>query len=109
MPSIIRRLATAVFLLPLFGVILAFAVANRHLVTVSADPFTPEQPVLRVSLPLFLVILLAVILGVLVGGIATWAGQAKWREAARRYRAELQALRASHGGLVRPSVSPGPH
>ncbi|MEI9804493.1 MAG: LapA family protein [Pseudolabrys sp.] len=32
------------------------------------------------------------ILGVLVGGIAAWIGQAKWRRAARKLDGEVRAL-----------------
>src|SRR5690242_14551762 len=86
---VIGRLATIALWLPVAGGILLFAVANRHWVTISLDPFTPERPALAASLPLFLAILLALILGVLIGGVASWVGQAKWRAAARRYLAEL--------------------
>ena len=53
--------ALVVILLGLFFVI--FAVANRHLVTVSFDPFNSTTPTVAVTLPLFVVIIMVAILG----------------------------------------------
>ena len=89
----LRKIANWLILLPLAAVLLIFALANRHLVTLSFDPFSAD-PALGLSLPLFAVILLAAIAGVIGGGIATWFGQRRWRRAARRSQAESRDLRA---------------
>ena len=39
-----RKIVTAVIVIPLAVVILAFAVANRQIVTVSFDPFSSANP-----------------------------------------------------------------
>ncbi len=70
--------------------IIAFAVANRQAVTVSFDPFSSIDPAYAATLPLFAVIFAVLILGVLVGGIAAWLRQSKWRRTARRLEAELR-------------------
>jgi len=88
----LRTLLTALALAPLTALLLLFAVANRQWISVSLDPFTAEDPALSVSLPVFFVILIALIGGVLIGGIATWLSQRKWRRTARRHRAELHRL-----------------
>ena len=54
-------------LIPLGLIFVVFAVANRHLVTVSFDPFNSTDPSIGVTLPLFVVIIAVAILGV-VGG-----------------------------------------
>jgi uncharacterized integral membrane protein len=90
----LRTLLTAVVLLPLAVLILLFAVANRQWISVSLDPFSAQDPALAVSLPVFFVVLFAVMAGVLIGGTATWFSQAKWRRAARRHQAALR--RALH-------------
>jgi uncharacterized integral membrane protein len=73
-------------------IIIAFAVANRQAVTVSFDPFTAVSPAYAATLPLFAVIFAGLIVGVLIGGIAAWIRQSKWRRAARKLDAELRSL-----------------
>jgi uncharacterized integral membrane protein len=89
----IRKVVTAVILVPLAAIIIAFAVANRQIVTVSFDPFDPAQPAYAAALPLFVLIFVLVIFGVLLGGIVTWLRQARWQWAARRAEKENHELR----------------
>lgn len=84
---------------PVAVVLIALAVANRHAVRLVLDPFRPEQPVLSMSLPLYLFLFGALIVGVLLGGLATWLGQGQWRHRARlrsheasRWQAEAERL-----------------
>ena len=90
----LRRVLAAIILIPLAIVIVAFAVANRHDVTVSFDPFAGNDPAASLTLPLFVLVILLLIFGVLLGGLATWLGQGKWRGAARRFERELSLLRS---------------
>ena len=87
-----RKIVTTIIVVPLAAVIIAFAVANRQAVTVSFDPFSATAPAYAATLPLFVVIFAVLILGVLIGGIAAWLGQGKWRRAARKLDAELRSL-----------------
>ena len=87
-----RKIVTAIIVVPLVAVIVAFAVANRQAVTVSFDPFSSASPAYAATLPLFAIIFAALILGVLIGGIAAWIRQSKWRRAARRLDGEVRAL-----------------
>jgi uncharacterized integral membrane protein len=89
---VFRKIVSAIIIVPLAAVIIAFAVANRQAVTVSFDPFSSTSPAYAATLPLFAVIFAALILGVLIGGVATWIGQGKWRRRARKRDAELRAL-----------------
>ncbi|MGX9430150.1 MULTISPECIES: LapA family protein [Bradyrhizobium] len=86
-----------VILLGLFFII--FAVANRHLVTVSFDPFNSTTPTVAITLPLFLVLIIVAILGVLAGGVATWFQQHRWRRAARQHEADARQARAELADL----------
>ncbi|MGY3619661.1 lipopolysaccharide assembly protein LapA domain-containing protein [Bradyrhizobium sp. USDA 10063] len=86
-----------VILLGLFFII--FAVANRHLVTVSFDPFNSTTPTVAITLPLFLVLIIMAILGVIAGGIATWFRQHRWRRAARQHEADARQARAELADL----------
>lgn len=89
-----RKFLIAVVLIPLVIVIVAFALANRQIVTVSFDPFDTVNSVFVVRMPLFLTVFVLVGLGVLIGGVAAWIRQYKWRARARRAEAELRELRA---------------
>jgi uncharacterized integral membrane protein len=80
----IRKLVTTLTLAALALVLISFAIANRQVVTVSFDPFDQADPALALSLPLYQLIFLLLICGVLVGGCAAWLRQGKWRSRARR-------------------------
>lgn len=80
-------------LVPLALIAVAFAVANRQGVTVSFDPFATDIPAFALSGPLFVVIILVVVGGVVIGGIATWLGQGKHRRALRAARRDNDDLR----------------
>ena len=88
-----------VVLVPLAVIIIAFAVANRQVVTVSFDPFNANAPAAAVTLPLFALVILLLIIGVLIGGLAVWLRQGRWRQAARRLERELQHLRGKVAAL----------
>jgi len=81
-------------LAPLLVVVLVFAVVNRGVVTVSFDPFGGASSGLSMSAPLFVVLFVTAIIGVIVGGVAAWFEQGRHRRAARELRAELARLRA---------------
>ena len=94
-----RKFFTALVVIPLGLLFIVFAVANRHLVTVSFDPFNSVNPSVAVSLPLFAVIIVAAILGVAAGGMATWFRQRHWRRAARQHEADARRARAEVADL----------
>jgi uncharacterized integral membrane protein len=87
-----RKIATWIVIIPLAAVIIAFAVANRQAVTVSFDPFSAASPAYAATVPLFAVLFAVLIFGVLIGGIAAWIRQGKWRRAARKLDGEVRAL-----------------
>ncbi len=83
------------FLLPIAVVALALAIANRQETTIYFDPFPnggPNGP--HLSAPFFIILFVALMAGVLIGGVATWIGQGPRRRAARRTRAELRRVKA---------------
>jgi uncharacterized integral membrane protein len=89
-----RKFIAAVILVPLAILIVMFAVANRASVAISLDPFSAEAPALTAHVPMFLLLLIVLIIGVLVGGTAAWLRQSKWRRVARRLERELRIARA---------------
>lgn len=73
--------------LPLAALSAFFAINNRQSTTLDFDPFPYE-----LSIPLFAAVLGAALIGLIVGGVAAWARQGKWRRQAR-------ALQRKVGGL----------
>ncbi|MBR0773854.1 DUF1049 domain-containing protein [Bradyrhizobium diazoefficiens] len=94
-----RKFLTALIVIPLGLLLVVFAVANRHFVTVSFDPFVSSDPSLSITMPLFLLLILVAALGVVAGGLAVWFGQRHWRRASRRHEADARAARAELAGL----------
>ena len=97
----LSKVAAGLVLIPIAVLIVLFAVANREKVTVSFDPLSTGDPTLATPpVPLCFVVLAPLIAGVVIGGVATFLGQRKWRRAAirrewelRRARTEMEALR----------------
>ena len=89
-----RKFFSTLFVILLGLIFVTFAVANRHFVTVSFDPFNSADPTISVSMPLFALIIVVAILGVIAGGMATWFGQRRWRRAARVHEADARTVRA---------------
>jgi uncharacterized membrane protein YciS (DUF1049 family) len=107
---VLRKFLSALILLPLAIVLIALAVANRQNVLVSLDPFSANAPAASLTVPLFALIIVTLIVGVIVGGVAAWLGQGKWRRAARRLEREAIALRAKvdllEAATAEPSIVP---
>jgi uncharacterized integral membrane protein len=89
----LRKLAFWLILVPIAIIILMFAIANREIVTVSFDPFSETAPAASVSVPLFVLVFVFVISGVILGGLAAWLRQSGYRRAARNRDADVTALR----------------
>jgi hypothetical protein len=85
-------------------VLLGFAFANRDFVTVSFDPFSStDNAAFSIPAPLFAVVTVAAMLGVVAGALATWFSQGRHRRASRlsrmeadKWRAQAQALKTAH-------------
>ena len=89
-----RTFLKLLIIVPLALLATAFAFANRSVVTVSFDPFATDVPAFALVAPLFVVILITVATGVVLGGIASWIGQGRHRRSAREARRENRALQA---------------
>ena len=82
--------------------LLVFAYANRRFVTVSLDPFgSQDAPAFSIDAPLFVVLIVSGMLGVVAGAIATWLSQGRHRRASRRNRIEADRWRAQAEALSR--------
>ena len=101
-----RKFFTALVLIPLGLIFIVFAVANRHLVTVSLDPFNSSDPSAGIRLPLFVVIIAVAIVGVVAGGFATWFRQRHWWRAARQHEADARQAQAQLAELRAGAMTP---
>jgi uncharacterized integral membrane protein len=81
--------------------LIALALTNRHTVTLKLDPFHPDNPVLYIPAPFYWFLFAAVIVGVVLGGLATWFGQGKWRYTARQRTQEAARWKAEAERLIR--------
>ena len=88
------RFLKYVIIVPLAILFLIFAFANRHIVTVSFDPFeSGDIPAFSIDAPLFVIIIASIMIGVIAGGVTTWFSQGKHRRALRQSKADADRLR----------------
>jgi uncharacterized integral membrane protein len=99
------RFLKFLLLVPIVAAAVLVALGNRQIVTLHLHPFQDiELPESTLDVPLYLVMLAAVMIGVVIGGFATWLEQGRHRVAARRARAEVKRLTAGAArGLARPT------
>jgi Protein of unknown function (DUF1049). len=105
----VNKIVGWLVLVPLCGVLIAFALANRHLVAVNLNPFLPpaQADAAGYGVPLFVILYVVLLTGVLLGGIATWFAQAPHRSRERHWRKEAQHLGAELEALRRRQGQPG--
>ncbi len=107
------RFLKLVLIAPFAILFLIFAFANRRFVTVSFDPFASgDIPAFAIEARLFVVLTVAMMIGVVAGGAATWFAQGKHRRAERRNRVEADTWRAeaetARTQALAPSGPPAP-
>ncbi|WP_264048296.1 LapA family protein [Methylobacterium flocculans] len=106
------RFLKGLVLLPVAILVVALAVANRDLVRISFDPFSPDMPVFSATLPLYLLLFIAVALGVLLGGCGAWLGQSGTRRTSAERRREIRRLESETARLktyAPPPANEGPN
>ena len=109
----IRYIVGWVVLVPLCLVLIVFALANRQLVVVNFNPLVPSESLTTpgVGVPLFLVLFTVLLMGVVLGGIATWFAQSQLatggRTAEPRSRcAQARPLPPRHCGRFGQTLTP---
>lgn len=107
----LNRFVLIVVFVPIAIVLVALAVANRSGVAFTLDPFNPGNPALTWQMPLFVLLFGAVAIGMIVGSLATWARQGRYRKLARQRGQEAEALKqaaASRVPAAPPTAPAGP-
>jgi uncharacterized integral membrane protein len=102
----IRKILKSIVMIPAAALLVALAIANRQPVTVSFDPFDPSDSDLAIAVPLYLVGFAVLIAGVILGGVAAWLKQGKWRRTGTRLAAEIDVIRTELEQLKRQTVEP---
>ncbi|ODT69456.1 MAG: hypothetical protein ABS75_16735 [Pelagibacterium sp. SCN 63-23] len=102
----VNKIVGWLVLVPLCGLLIAFALANRQLVSVNLNPFAAPLDAAAggYGIPLFVILFVVLLVGVLLGGIASWFAQGShrrherhWRREAQQLHGELEALRRRTG------------
>ena len=76
----------------LAGIAAWFAVANRNAVLFSMDATRPGAPGASFEVPLFAVLLIGVLIGLIVGALYVWFGQFRLHRALRAEQARAARL-----------------
>jgi len=84
----VKRILYLFLLLPLGVVLIVLSVINRQPVTLRLDPFSDVDPALSLTLPFFAWLFAAILVGAVIGAIATWFGQGRHRRIAKREHTE---------------------
>lgn len=102
----VNRIVGWVILVPLCLGLIVFALANRHFIVINFNPFAPVEGIVApgYGVPLFVVLYVVLLVGVLLGGTATWFAQGHhrrrekhWRREAHLLNGELEKLRRNQG------------
>lgn len=104
----VKRIVGWLVLVPLCALLIVFALANRQFVALNFNPFVAppslQQP--GYGVPLFLVLYVVLLVGVLLGGTATWFAQSQHRQRERHWRREAQLLSRELDGLRKTQRQP---
>jgi len=98
---VLRRIVWLLIAFPVGLLLVMLAVANRHDVALVLDPFQPEAPALSFVMPFYVFLFGTLIIGVLLGGFATWVSQGHWRRNARRQAREAARWHGEADRLAR--------
>jgi hypothetical protein len=105
-----RKLILALVVVPLGVVLIALAVVNRSPATLILNPFGGTELNLTLQAPFFLFLIGAFALGLIVGGMASWLNQGKWRRTAREEAREARDWRRQADRLEKEleTLNPAP-
>jgi len=96
----LKRLFWLLLMAPLGVIMVALMVTNRQLVAFIYNPFVDKQIAQKIELPFFYYLLGALIIGSIIGGLATWFGQSRWRRVARKRSREAREMRKKADELM---------
>ena len=83
-----RKIVFLFVAVPIAIILVLLSVANRQDVRLGLDPFNTVDPVVSFTLPFFVFLFAALLLGMIIGSMATWFKQGKYRKNARKEHVE---------------------
>jgi len=105
-----KRLIAWLVLVPFCVALVLFALANRQIVALKFNPFSSDPALApAIEVPLFVIIYFMLILGVVLGGVASWFSQGRQRRQKRQWRTKankLQSERDTKRNLPEQSLEP---
>ena len=84
----LKRLVVLLFAIPVGIAVIALAVTNRQPVTLAVPPAADGVPFASATLPLFVVLFAMLLVGMVLGSLATWFSQSRYRRDAREQKVE---------------------
>ena len=96
----LKKFFWIVIMMPLGIVLATLMVINRHPVGFVYNPFVAREFAQKIELPFYFYLLGALIIGTMIGGMATWFGQGRWRKAARKRSREARDMRKKADELM---------
>lgn len=94
-----RRLGW-ILVTPVVLAAVALAVANRASVSLRLNPFSAAAPDYVLQMPLYAVILAAMLMGILIGGGVVWIKQRQWRRMAKAEKLRNAELLRQAGNIT---------
>jgi Protein of unknown function (DUF1049). len=104
----VKRIISLLILVPVAIVLVVLSVANRQTVTLALNPFETSDRVLSVSAPFFVFLFAALIAGMVIGSVATWFKQGKYRAKARTQQREAVKWQTEADRLKANPPAPAP-
>jgi len=89
----LKRIITALIVVPIALILVAFIIANREMMRVRFNPFADEGSGWIMQAPAFVFLFAFLGVGVVVGSVVTWAGQHKYRKKARHREPVLDQVK----------------
>lgn len=82
-------------------ILITLFVINRHEVQLVLDPFNPKDPAYALTFPFYWFMFGFLFVGAIIGGMAAWLTQGKWRRTARQRTQEAMRWKAEAERLTR--------
>ena len=101
----LRRIVGWVVLVPLCLVLVGFGLANTQKVNVYFNPLGGHAADADTGIPLFFLLFGVLLMGVVLGGVATWFTQRHHRRDVRSYRRETERLNREVDAMRRTPAS----
>lgn len=88
-----KRIVGWFILVPLCALIILFALANRQSIVIGLNPFGTQSGYLpSFEIPLFVLIYVMLLLGIVLGGAAAWVAQGRNRREKRQFKRDNTRL-----------------